>query len=60
MNVLIQWRDKAEPGVPGICKATEPGPWNDYREMSEKEAEQFLIELEKVKERTGFEYRIKP
>ncbi len=57
-TVSIFWRTKAEPGIKGIARAIPAGQWHDYKEMSLKEASEFLAEAEKAKDRISFEYCI--
>ncbi len=57
-KVLILWRCKSEPGINGIARAIPAGQWQPYREMSMKEAGEFLAEAEKARDRIGFEYCI--
>lgn len=57
-KVQILWRCKAEPGIKGIARAKPAGPWQPYREMSMKEASEFMAEAEKAKDRISFEYVI--
>lgn len=57
-KVMILWRTKAEPAIKGIAKAKPAGPWHDYKEMSLREASEFLAEAEKAKDRISFEYVI--
>jgi len=57
-KVQILWRTKAEPGIKGIAKAIPAGQWQTYREMSMKEAKEFMDGAEKARERIGFDYRI--
>ena len=59
-KVVVLWRTKAEPGIKGIARAIPAGPWQPYREMSMKEAKEFMDGAEKASERIGFEYQIKP
>ena len=57
-KVLILWREKAIPGVKGIARAIPAGQWQPYREMSAREAKEFLAEVKKAKDRISFEYVI--
>ncbi len=57
-KVMILWRCKAIPGVKDIARAKPAGPWQPYKEMSMKEASEFLAEAEKAKDRISFEYCI--
>ncbi len=57
-KVLVLWREKAVPGIKGIARAKPAGQWQPYREMSMKEASEFLAEAEKAKDRISFEYCI--
>ena len=58
MTAQLQWRNKAYEWRGEI---DPPGPWNDYKTCSPKEAEEFMREFEKLEQhRTQFEYRIKP
>lgn len=58
-KVVVLWRCKAEPAIKGIARAIPAGQWQTYREMSMKEAKEFLDDAEKARERIGFEYCVK-
>ena len=58
-HIQIQWREKAEPAVVGICRAKPAGEWHDYMKMKPLEAKQFLDGVSSLRPgRTMFEYRI--